>query len=224
MDWLDNLRNPLAKARKEIEERRQKIELLLRRREDLMRLPLPLADFIAHELEQVDRMGESYLEDLAAYRLKCFPSENYGFEAYSGENVPRFLWWSAPTHRGALASADAMTISRTALAWYFGPQIKARLKEALERADLQWPELVGPPRAEREVEIRSIDAELATLRAEEAELMHELRSLGIGGPVTEASSSPAGPNASRNEERPSAQELALMNTDPDGPIPLAARR
>jgi len=63
------------------------------------------------------------------------------------------------------------------LLYLMGNEIKARLRDAV--AEMEYPEDVGPPRAERPALMKKLDAQIAKLEEEEDKLLERAREAGV---------------------------------------------
>lgn len=144
---LSKLISALTEARGEQAALERRLETLLQRQEDLRTLPLPRADFVALIQELLDGNQTTYpkrlmvkLEALAQNPLKQF---NFG-------NVFNPLLLFGPN------------VDPEGLLFLLGPQIRKAVADVISAAP--WPEVVGPPRAARLVELEKIGAEIADIQ------------------------------------------------------------
>ncbi len=148
---LSQVNKAIAKIVKEKENVQARLDMLLQRRQELTNKPLPKSDFIAMVLEE-----QSLRENDLSHRL--------------------FMKYKARIHE-PMSPLKIRGINDTPLSWpmgtndipndvwhvLFGKQINAVIVEAMEK--WEWPEEVGPTRAERQEELAVIEVEIAELKA-----------------------------------------------------------
>jgi chromosome segregation ATPase len=148
---LTQVNKEIAKIAKEKEKIQARLEELLQRRQELTNKPLPKKDFIDMIIEE-----QGLRENELSRRL---------FKIYGRRlNEPM----SPMKIRGRDDSPLCWPIGENKIpndVWHviFGKQINAAITEAAEK--WEWPEDVGPTRAERQEELERIGTEIEELKA-----------------------------------------------------------
>lgn len=135
-----------AELRNEQAQLEKRLDVCLRRREDLHTLPLPKEDFIKSVESLIEKADSGYPSDLkhTLESLVKSPAERPNWPKFN----PLTTFLSTP--------------SPSALLFIFRKQIAAGVREALTTWD--WPDKVGPPQAERFKELEKLDKEIADLQ------------------------------------------------------------
>jgi len=134
----------------EKEKVQSRLDTLLQRKQELQQLPLPKADFIAMIIEE-----QGLRENQLSYRLyqKYHRRIDEPMAPIRIRNVNDSpLTWPMGTD----------DIPNDVLHVLFEKQINETLIEAMEKWD--WPEVVGPTRAERLEELATLDKEIGELK------------------------------------------------------------
>ena len=139
------------------------IEKLRQRRIELQTLPLPRADAIAALQEGVDTRTARWVESFA---LTIKPMR----ERFD-EHPQMMLLESNGSY------VESNRIFPDALYALLAPSIKETISSEIGR--MKWPDLVGPPRAERARELAKVNTRIAELEADLKTIREESRSAGI---------------------------------------------
>lgn len=154
----------------------RELEEAKKRREDLITLPLPKADFIEWCIERIDTDAELYISDV---EVALQGIHRWGFHDYDRKDLRLgFLHFNHDGRPGTYG-LNTNQIRPTAIAWLLGDLMKERLRAALERADLQWPKEVGPTRKERAKELPPLEKKIAELEMRVKDFTAKVSELGI---------------------------------------------
>ncbi len=124
------------------------LEKALQRREDLHTLPLPLDDYIAAVHEQMDKARSNWPVHLK-HKLVSFNDRPLVERAWVSFNP--------------LTTAEGSKLHPGALMFCFGKEAKDGVAAAINSWD-DYPEIVGPTRAERFSELKGLDKDIASLQ------------------------------------------------------------
>lgn len=165
------LRKSIERFEALLRETRLEIFSLTVERHRLMLLPLPREDYAAYAAERIDIERESYIANINGLFQKS-PPWNSRFWQFTPDSPKAY------GERVNIAKASRTSVTGTRpdvpvenLFWFIGDIIKAGVQEAILDPRIDWPEDVGPPRAERQPMIAKLDARLAELRAQQDEML-----------------------------------------------------
>lgn len=175
---FSSLRDTMRKAKDRLAELNRAIEAAEAELERVAGLPLPFADFVAWQLEQLDAKGHAFFGFLRALMSNKEASFHQFVHPLVGRrsladfqatyNMDLTSTLLNCRNRGEVIDPDVFWIA-------FRGQIKAALREALENSCLAtWPKECGLPRAERVELLRNLEGRLQALRDERDELDAEL--------------------------------------------------
>lgn len=141
---------------------------LQRQREDLRALPVPRSELADVVCRWVDRRGKHYVAGLPL-ALDYFirhPEELYQDKAgVAGGSELHVPLMSAMT-RGGYADREKGLVYdvpiEAGLFYLLGEHVKKSIRQAIEK-DMSYPELVGPPRAQRKAKLSELDAGIKKL-------------------------------------------------------------
>ncbi|HEC11807.1 MAG TPA: hypothetical protein ENI80_00895 [Acidiferrobacteraceae bacterium] len=145
---------------------RKKIERLKRQRESLETAALPRSEFADMLCEMVDASGERFLLNLNASVRHMYHKPNIDIQ---GRHI------NVLTATGA---GGGHQLHQENLLWVFRDQIKDALRKAVDLLP-DYPDEVGPPKAERPALIKKLDKEIANLERQDAELRQQAEAAGI---------------------------------------------
>ncbi len=124
------------------------LEKALQRRESLHTLPLPLDDYIAAVHEQMDKARSDWPDHLK-HKLVSFNDRPLVERAWINFNP--------------LATVEGSKLHPGALMFCFGQEAKKGVAAAISSWD-DYPETVGPTRAQRFIELKKLDKDIAILQ------------------------------------------------------------
>lgn len=163
MSIVSKLTQLLAEARSEQARVDAKLQGLLQRREDLLTMPLEREEFITIVEQWIDQsaaeQGKHYGKHLLEYKVQGLV--NHPLKSSPPKDLNPFVLFAEGVN-----PAVALLLLRD--------HVKAGVRAALEAAN--WPEQVGPPRAERIKELAELDAEIGQLQGE----LEQLRQAAAG--------------------------------------------
>lgn len=172
---LRSLRSAVTGARQSLQALQARIEELRQEREALQSAPLAKADV----LELLDGwLGSAAAGYPAALERALAPIRARGIAARARLQASPQIFCgplNAPTRDGAPTDWSSL---QAALLYVLGDRIRDAMRQAVGAMD--WPE-AGPPLAQREARLSEIEAELAQLERDDAELLNELRAMAHGG-------------------------------------------
>lgn len=184
---FETIREVLARAKGRIGELNGKIYHLEQERSNLVSLPLPYDDFVDWALGRYDQLAGAFGTEFRAYFINggnssfrpYYMSKRTGhrtledFKAVFGDGIPVALEKPRQT-----ADQD-LPFSPKAFFFIFKDAIKSGMRRALdENLKQEWPEEVGPARAERITMIKNLESEIAALVDERDALAAEIGSIG----------------------------------------------
>lgn len=153
--------NSVETERKKIQDR---LEQLKQRKRELLKLPLPKADFIKAFIEEQSLRENELSSRLYTKYQTYIDSPMRDLKIRGRDDSP--LTWPRGTN----------TIPPDIFHIIFGKQINAVIVEAIEK--WPWPEKVGPTRAERKTELATIDGEISELQS----WLDQVRNMFPGAP------------------------------------------
>lgn len=172
---LRSLRSAVTGARQSLQGLQARIEALRQEREALQSAPLAKADVLELLDGWLSNAGARYP---AALARALAPIRDRGMSA------PIRLQESPQVFCGPLGATaregepTSWSTLQAALIYALGDRIRDAMHQAV--GAMEWPES-GPPLAQRQARLTEIEAELAQLEHDEAELVNELRAMAHGG-------------------------------------------
>lgn len=172
-DMIRTTMGKLVQAfRGEVSTLRSQLEKAKRRREELLTAPLAKEDVIELLHAHVDDQAREYRPLLqkaieALHRERTVDPRRVGHFVNGGVLSP------SEGYQPGLENFRRGL--QTGLFFVFGDQLKTALSAAIEGMD--WPPDAGAPRAEREAELKRVNAEIVRLQAELDELDRERREI-----------------------------------------------
>lgn len=168
---LLGLRKSVGALAAQLKERRQRIEVLKRQREDIASAPPALEDVRAAYISAVEERRASFREGLVR-------------TVDSLKARPELIAQPGRVRRGALlflasenyASPEPAAIVENGIAALFSEQVIKALSSELEALD--WSD-AGLPMVKREKRLADLDAEVSALEGELSALIADARSAGV---------------------------------------------
>lgn len=166
-DFL-GLKKGIADIQKQVSSLQEKIELFKRERDDLLALPLPQEDVANALAESVDELADGFVEKL----------QNVVFNVHRLDRHPNLSAASTlqMATRENFSKAD-LGVGLAFLCCMDPDKLKTAIHQNVMR--LNWPEKVGPPRAERAARLTEINNEITTLETEEQAILKTAKDSGI---------------------------------------------
>lgn len=147
---LNKLAEMLASIRNEEKRLTAQLDKCLRRREDLHQLPYEKEEFILMIEAMVDRNKFRYPDKLKHKIAGLIQAPLHPIDPEMRFN-PLMLF-------------DDIVADHDALLFVFQKEIKAGVRRAID--SWEWPDKVGPPKAERLKELKKLDKEIADLQTQ----------------------------------------------------------
>lgn len=184
---FETIRQVLTSAKGRIGDLNKQIDQLEQELSDLVCLPLPYDDFVDWALGRYDQLAGAFGTEFRAYFINggnssfrpYYMSKRTGhrtledFKAVFGDGIPIALEKPRQT-----ADQD-LPFSPKAFFFIFKDAIKSGMRRALdENLKQEWPEEVGPGRAQRIMMIENLEREIAGLVDERDSLAAEIASIG----------------------------------------------
>ncbi len=178
MSKLTDLLSGVRDAKGEFDLLKKDIERLKRRREDLHALPVPRKELADAYCRWIDERAKIFPGKVAA-SLSFFVKHPL---ALAGSVAGEFTQSSVGGQKAnsfvfATDRPDMTGISEAGILYIDLDQAKKRFRHAIE-VDMDYPDEVGPPMAERLAEIKRLDAKIMELEAEAESAEQALRSIG----------------------------------------------
>lgn len=161
-EWMKSFRQNVAVATAEIKGKRDRLEELRIRKEDLQAAPLCKSDLLCILVSFVDEESAKYPAALGK-QLALHYRSSAPHRVPPDQSIVSLLG----VLRDGAGRDSAQTIQKN-LFWFFGKEIKEGLRRAIE----VMPETdgAGPPLADRRAETAKIDAEIEKLETDLREL------------------------------------------------------
>lgn len=163
-DFL-KIRDSVNSLAAEVQGIRSDIEQKKQRREDLQTLPIPKAEMVAEIGAWIDAQNDATREHAQRVVNQLLNRPTKPLQEF---NIIPLL--SNPADGRHLVGQQHLLLM-------LGDLIKDQLPAWLDRID--YPEVVGPPRAERMAELVKLDKEIDKLERQEAELLEQAAQAGI---------------------------------------------
>ncbi len=179
-DTINQLNAIAANLRTNIQTLDETINQKRARLGDLLDMPLSKADYMAYIEADIDRLGERYSKGINGIVARTGKAtvglaEMEGLVAMQAADKT-FL--SNELLPYLTAGVIGTAVTREAMYWLFGAQIKARLADSFDQ--IEWVEDAIPV-AERKAEIEALHTEIITLETQRDALAAKLLNAGLQG-------------------------------------------